>query len=105
MSASTTPQPDRRHPHDAPLRVLQIGSGNLFGGIEVCQRTLAAHRDAAPEMVQEYAYCFPGKAADEVRATGVPVHLLGGVRYSRPWTILGARRTLARLLGVRAYDV
>jgi glycosyltransferase involved in cell wall biosynthesis len=90
---------------DDRLRVLQIGSGNLFGGIEVCQRTLAAHRDAAPELVQEYAFCFPGKPADELRATGVAVHLLGAVRYSRPWTILRARRALARLLRTHPYDV
>ncbi len=87
------------------LRVLQIGSGNLFGGIEVCQRTLAAHRDAAPDVEQEYAYCFEGKPAEELRRTAVPVHILGEIRYSRPWTILAARRALARLLRQRRYDI
>jgi glycosyltransferase involved in cell wall biosynthesis len=98
------------HPATAPtdrgsIRVLQIGSGNLFGGIEMCQRTLAAYRSAAPAMNQEYAFCFPGGTADELAATGVPVHVLGRVRYSRPWTILSARRALAGLLRRGAYDV
>jgi glycosyltransferase involved in cell wall biosynthesis len=90
---------------DASLRVLQLGSGNLFGGIEVCQRTLAVHRAAAPEMHQEYGYCFPGKAVDELRAVGVPVHVLGAVRYRKPWSILAARRALSRLLRAQRYDV
>lgn len=98
-------RPERASTDRASLRVLQIGSGNLYGGIEVCQRTLAAHRDAAPAMHQEYAYCFSGNTADELRGTGVPVHVLGGVRYSRPWTIIQARRALARLLRDHRYDV
>ena len=105
MSASTRTHPEPTSTDRASLRVLQLGSGNLFGGIEVCQRTLAAHRDAAPEMEQEYGYCFSGKPADELRGTGVPVHVLGAVRYSRPWTIIAARRALARLLRDRRYDV
>jgi glycosyltransferase involved in cell wall biosynthesis len=105
MALSTIPQPDRASPERAPLRVLHIGSGNLFGGIEVFHRSLALHRDAAPNMVQEFAYCFTGKAADEVAKTGAPVHILGAVRYSRPWTILAARRALRRLLRGRHYDI
>ena len=85
------------------MRVLQIGAGNLFGGIEVCHITLAAHRGTDPGFEQEYAYCFAGKAASELARTGVSVHLLGAVRYSRPWTILSARRRLKRLLRERAY--
>lgn len=87
------------------LRVLQLGSGNLFGGIEVCQLTLAANRDSSPEMQQEYAFAFSGTAVQELRRTGVPVHVLGGVRYSRPWTVIAARRALTRLLPERQYDV
>jgi glycosyltransferase involved in cell wall biosynthesis len=105
MTVSVHPPPPASSTDRADLRVLQIGSGTLFGEIEVCQRTLAMHRDAAPGMHQEYAYCSSGKPADEIRATGAPTHLLGGVRYSRPWTVLAARRALSRLLRDHAYDV
>jgi hypothetical protein len=91
--------------HDRPVRVLQVGSGNLFGGIEVCQRTLAMHRHACPEMEQEFAYCFAGKPAEELRRTGVAVHLLGAVRYSRPWTLVAARKAFRALLARGQYDV
>src|SRR5688572_594428 len=106
MSVSTHPVAEPTSPATKPpLRLLQIGSGNLFGGIEVCQRTFAAHRDAAREMHQEYAYCFPGETEQELRRTGVDVHVLGAVRYSRPWTILAARRRLRKLLRTGAFDV
>ena len=71
----------------------------------MCQRTLAAHRAAASDMIQEYAFCFTGKPADELRATGATVHILGGVRYSRPWTMIPARRALARLLRTGDFDI
>jgi glycosyltransferase involved in cell wall biosynthesis len=82
-----------------------LGSGNLFGGIEVCQRTLARHRHVAPHMRQDFGYCFDGKAARDVAAEGAAVHVLGGVRYSRPWTILAARRQLQRVLNAHDYDI
>lgn len=83
------------------LRVLHVYSGNLYGGIETFLRTLAVERAQCPEMDPEFALCFEGRLADEIRASGARLHMLGGARLSRPWTILRARRRLARVLRER----
>jgi glycosyltransferase involved in cell wall biosynthesis len=87
------------------MRVLHINSGNLYGGIETLLATLARSRSIVPQMGPEFAFCFEGRSSEELRQTGVPVHLLGPVRASRPWTIWRARRALSRLLSERAFDV
>jgi glycosyltransferase involved in cell wall biosynthesis len=87
------------------MRVLYLNSGNLFGGIEVLLVTLARHRELAPEMAPEFAVCFPGKIVAELNLTGVPVHELGPVRASRPWTVWRVRRRLRALLRSRSFDV
>lgn len=83
------------------MQALHLYSGNLFGGIERLLLTLARERGACPEMTPAFGLCFPGRLASELRAAGVPVHMLGGetpLRLSRPWTIWQARRRLAELL-------
>ncbi len=87
------------------MTVLHLNSGNLFGGIEVNLLTLFRSRDLCPEMVPAVGVCFDAKPAEEYRKTGVPVYVFGGVRFSRPWTILPARRALARVLAEVKYDV
>ena len=84
--------------------MLHLYAGNLFGGIERVLITLAKLRHLAPEMEPEFGLCFRGKLWDELTALGVPVHDLGAVRFSRPWTVLTARRRLARLLRERRFD-
>ena len=86
------------------MRVLHLTSGNLFGGIEVCQRTVAQYRHVA-DWTLEFGMCFDGQIARELRELGVPVTLLGEVRFSRPWTIAAARRRLRQHLRAEAYDV
>lgn len=86
------------------LKVLHVGAGNLFGGIEILMRTLASRRNECPELEPEYAFCFEGKAAQVMRETGVAVHLISPVRLSRPWSILAARKRFRRLLTERSYD-
>jgi glycosyltransferase involved in cell wall biosynthesis len=44
------------------------------------------------------AVCFGGRLSREVESTGTPCRILGPVRFSRPLTMLRARRSLARLL-------
>ena len=56
-----------------PLRVLHVNAGNLFGGVETFLVTLARCHDLCPDMVPEYAVCFPGRFRDELTAAGVPV--------------------------------
>lgn len=88
-----------------PLRVLHLSAGNLYGGIERLLTTLARERSCCPDMEPGFALCFDGKVAAELRNEGVPVHLLGGVRFSRPWTVWRARRALRNLLRRERYDV
>src|SRR5438874_6807525 len=40
--------------------------------------------------------CFEGRLSNELRESGAPVEILGRVRFSRPWTVLSARRNLRR---------
>ena len=86
------------------MRVLHVGAGNLFGGIEVNLLTLARFRHECPEMDAEYGFCYDGKPANELRTLGVNVHIFGPARYSRPWTVVAARRRLAETLHERAFD-
>lgn len=85
------------------MKILHLGAGNLFGGIEVNLVTLARHRDACPQLQAEYGFCFEGKVAQELRTVGVPANTFGAVRFSRPWTVLAARRRLAAHLRLHCY--
>lgn len=80
------------------MRVLHLTAGNLHGGIETYLVTLARCRGLAPAMEPHFGVCFPGRLRDELAAAGVPVHDLGPVRLSRPWTVLRARRRVRAVL-------
>jgi glycosyltransferase involved in cell wall biosynthesis len=86
------------------MRVLHVNAGNLYGGIETLLVTLARHRALCPEVAPEFALFFEGRLSTELRAAGVPVHLVGEARVSRPWTVLRARRRLRELLRERRFD-
>lgn len=87
------------------MRVLYVHSGNLYGGVETLLVTLARHRDLCPAMEPNYALCFEGRLSEELAAADAPVHLLGNVRISRPWTLRQARRGLDDLLRREQFDV
>jgi len=87
------------------VKVLHLTSGNLYGGIETYLLTLARLRHLCPEMEPHFGVCFFGRIRDELRATGAPVHDLGAVRVSRPWTVLRARWWLRRILRDTKFDV
>jgi glycosyltransferase involved in cell wall biosynthesis len=95
-----TPEQD-----ESQLRVLHVNAGNMYGGIERALTTFAQYRSSDPALVQEFALCFEGRQADELREAGVDVHLLGKARFSRPWTVAAARHRLSRLLKSRRFDV
>jgi glycosyltransferase involved in cell wall biosynthesis len=80
------------------MRVLHVTAGNLYGGIETLLLTLAHERGLCPAMHPQFALCFGGRLRDELTAAGVPVHPLGPVRLSRPWTVWRARRRLDAVL-------
>jgi glycosyltransferase involved in cell wall biosynthesis len=87
------------------MKVLHLAAGNLFGGVETYLLTLARLRHLSPAMEPQFALCFPGRLRDELLVAKVPVHDLGAVRASRPWTVLRARWRLKRLLRKQAIDV
>jgi glycosyltransferase involved in cell wall biosynthesis len=82
---------------------LHCYAGNLYGGIEALLATLARQEADAPApgphaLASRFALCYEGRLSRELRAAGATVERLGPARFSRPWTVLGARRRLARLL-------
>ena len=85
------------------MRLLHVHSGNLYGGVESMMLTLARERAAAPSIAPEFALAFDGRLASELRATGVPVHLLGAVRARNPLAVFRARRRLAAILASGRY--
>ncbi len=89
----------------APLRVLHLNAGNLYGGVETVLATLARFRHLAPELEQDFAVCYVGRSSKELSALGATVHVLGPVRISRPWTVWGAQARLRELLAQKHFDV
>jgi glycosyltransferase involved in cell wall biosynthesis len=87
------------------LRVLHVNGGNLFGGVETILVTLARLRDGCPNMESHFALCHEGRLSRELIGAGAPVHLVGNVRISRPWTVLRARARMRRLLREIHFDV
>jgi glycosyltransferase involved in cell wall biosynthesis len=87
------------------MRVLHLGAGNLYGGIESLLITLARERHACPEMEPSYVLCFQRRLSEELTACAVPVYQMGAVRFSRPWTVWQARRRLSALLSRERFDV
>ncbi len=86
-----------------PLRVLHAHSGNLYGGIETILVTLVRHHHEALE--HTFALCFAGRLEKELRAAGAAVRPLSPTRFSRPLSILRARRNLATVLSELKPDV
>src|SRR5919197_3811824 len=86
------------------MRLLHICSGNLYGGVETIQVTLARHRDECPELELHFTVCFDGRLSRELRACGVPIHNLGAVRDRNPISGWTARARLRRLLSTVEYD-
>lgn len=82
-------------------RILHIGVGNVYGGVETVMTTLARHRDLCPDLEVEFALCFEGRQAAALRATGAAVHL---IREPRLRTFWRARRNLRDLLRARQID-
>lgn len=87
------------------MRALHVYSGNLYGGAERFLLTLAQAPDACPGLESSFALCFKDRLYDELAACDAKVHLLGNVRFSRPWTLLRARARAARLLREIPTDV
>jgi glycosyltransferase involved in cell wall biosynthesis len=89
----------------AARRVLHIHSGNMFGGIETILVTVARYRAVDPQLDHQFALCFDDRLAAELRRHGVPVHLIGAARASRPWSVLAARKRLEEVMATERPDV
>jgi glycosyltransferase involved in cell wall biosynthesis len=87
------------------VRVLHVHSGNLWGGVESMLLTIAREEARTTGMRSEFALCVDGEFASALRMAGAPVHALGVVRTSRPWTVWRARRRLDEVLAERRPDV
>jgi glycosyltransferase involved in cell wall biosynthesis len=87
------------------VKVLHLYAGNLFGGIETFLITLAQQQQLCPEMEHHFGLCFEGRLSKTLQACPAPVHFLGNVRFSRPWTVWQARHRLAALLRTTPFDV
>lgn len=86
------------------MKVLHIGVGNMYGGIESHMVCLARSRALAQEMETAFAVCFEGRLNDELHASGAAVHMLCPMRASRPWTVWRGRRALRELLHRERFD-
>ena len=91
-------------PDATQVRVLHVNAGNLYGGVETLLATLANLRHLCPAMQPHFALCYEGRLSRELNSAGVPVHFLGRVRISRPWTAWRARRRMRELLGRERFD-
>ncbi|HTR35364.1 MAG TPA: glycosyltransferase family 4 protein [Bryobacteraceae bacterium] len=86
------------------VRVLHLHAGNLYGGVETLLVAMARLQHLCPGMEPHFALCYSGRLSIELTAAGVPVHMLGEVRLSRPWTAWHARRRLRELLSREHFD-
>jgi glycosyltransferase involved in cell wall biosynthesis len=87
------------------LKALHICSGNLYGGVEAIQMTLARYREQSLGVDWHFAVCFEGRLSRELKALGVPVHMLSEVQIRNPLSVWRARRQLSSVLSEGKYDV
>jgi glycosyltransferase involved in cell wall biosynthesis len=78
------------------MRVLHVAAGNLYGGVERILEEVAAHVPAGSR--HAFALSFAGRLSAALDAAGAERHDLGGVRFSRPWSVWRARRRLKPLV-------
>ena len=87
------------------VKVLHVAAGNLYGGIETFLGTLGRLRHLTPDVERVFAVFHEGRLAEELRQIPQPVHVLGSVRFRKPWSIVAARRRLASLLTDEGIDL
>ena len=86
-------------------RVLHLAHGRIFGGIESVLVSLAGSVETLSHDAVQFALCFDGALAAQLRERGVPLHMLGATRVSRPWSVMTARVRLGRVLRTERPDV
>jgi glycosyltransferase involved in cell wall biosynthesis len=86
------------------MRVLHLGAGNLYGGVETLLSTLARYHRLCPDMTPEFALCFGGRLKRDLISQGVAFHDLGEVRIRYPVSVWRARHRLQKILGDCRFD-
>lgn len=87
------------------MRILHVGSGRLFGGVERTLATLAACDAAAGGRLHStFALCASGRAVEEIVAAGGRVEEFGDVRLSRPASVWRARARLRDAIARHGID-
>ena len=86
------------------IRVLHVHGSNLYGGVEALLATIARQRKLCPGMQSEFALCFEGRFAAELRQAGIEPFLLGKVRTRDPLSIRRARKLLSETVRNRHPD-
>lgn len=79
-------------------RVLHLGVGNMYGGIETTLTTIARNRWLMPRIDLHTATCFEGRLRDALIQAGLQVPLLGAMRFRNPLGVARGRRKLAAVL-------
>lgn len=92
-------------PSRRSLKVLQLSSGNIFGGVESLQLTLAECRQLCPDLDQSFALTFDSEFAARLRRSGAKVHLLPQVRLRHLPSIHQSRHELRSLFNEFQFDV
>jgi glycosyltransferase involved in cell wall biosynthesis len=87
------------------MKVLQVYSGNLYGGVETFLVTLVRTQSLHPNLDIDYALCFKGRLSDELLSYRAKVHFLGDVKTSYFWTVIKAKKELTQILSNNKYDV
>lgn len=86
------------------MRLLHVHSGNLYGGVETLMVTLVREGYRCPPLQTEFALCYDGRLADELRVAGAKVFMLGEARTRNPLSLLASRRCLRQVLDEGSYD-
>lgn len=86
-------------------RVLHLGVGNMYGGIETTLVTIARNRHLMPNVDFHAAVFFEGRLRQSLEETGLSVPVLGAMRYRDPFSVMRARRNLRDLLDRLKPDV
>ncbi len=73
--------------------------GNLYGGVETFMRTLAECRALSPNVEHEFALCYDGRLADELRAPGRRSTRSAGSGSAGPGRVAGASGLAALIRG------
>lgn len=77
--------------------IVHVHPGNMFGGIETALCAIAEATQDGP-VAHRFELGWDNRLAEELRARGASVGIIGPSRLSRPWTVWRARRRLRRRL-------